>query len=74
MEGLLLWMILGAIEIGIFVALALAIQAKSSDALKGQQIVIGLVLMFFCAFAGIGYMFYLLINTEPAQQAQANNP
>lgn len=75
MEGLLLWMILGAIEIGIFVALALAIHAKNPNALKGQQIAIGLALMFFCAFGGIAYMFYLLLNTEQPQPAPpANTP
>lgn len=76
MEGLLLWMILGAIELGIFVALALAIHAKDPSKPTGQQIAIGLGLMVFCAFGGIGYMLILLIKTEPAQQPQpqANTP
>lgn len=74
MEGFLLWMILGAIEVGIFVMLAIAVIVKNPGKPMGRQIGAGLVLMVFCAFGGIGYMLYLLLKAEPAQQPPAPAP
>ena len=76
MEGFLLWMILGAIEVAIFVMLAIAVIMKNPGKPMGKKVGVGLVLMVFCAFGGIGYMLWLLTNTQSAttQPAPKGNP